>query len=82
MEKLQEKTDNRLKRDSNWNNIFPEKARSRELQLGKILTVEELRAMVGKASLKNTKPISHQLQIKMRGVPINLVQIEFKKGAA
>jgi len=50
--------------------------------LGKILTVEELRAMVGKASLKNTKPISHQLQIKMRGVPINLVQIEFKKGAA
>jgi hypothetical protein len=28
VEKLQEKTDNRLKRDSNWNNIFPEKARS------------------------------------------------------
>jgi hypothetical protein len=44
--------------------------------------VEELRVMVGKASLKNTKPISHHLQSKMRGVPINHVQIEFKKGAA
>jgi hypothetical protein len=50
--------------------------------LGKKLTVEELRVMVGKASLKNTKPISHHLQSKMRGVPINHVQIEFKKGAA
>lgn len=30
MEKQQEKTDNRLKRDSNWKNIFPEKQEAAE----------------------------------------------------